>query len=740
MVVLSALLVGVVYLPSLDAPPFFDDFDSLLENPTIRSLNPAVCLRPPNDSSMTGRPLVNATFAIQYAIHGLWVWPYHAVNFLLHLACGWILFGIVRRTLRFLESGHDGRDLLIAGGVSLLWLAHPLNSEAVIYITQRTELMAAFFLFLTLYAAIRAWEDAGSVGWTWTAIAACCLGMASKEIMVAAPLLIWLYDRTFVSGGFVAALRRSKLLYGGIFASWVLLVLVVLSGHRQSSTGFSHGITWWQYLATESRILLWYLRLSFWPEPLTIIYPNHIARSLAGVWPYLAAMSALFALTVVLIWKKSPAGFVGAVFFFILAPTSSVLPIMSEIAAERRMYIPLAGIAALVVAGGYRILERKQASCAKAASCGRSLLVGVSVFLVLLIAVLAVASERRARVYDTDLALWEDAVRKSPTSGTALQNLAATYGGLQRYDDALQYLHKALEMAPRDWRIFRSLTTTWIELGDLNKASITAQAAFELKPNDYETHWLLGEVAVNRKQYSQAIAHYRDALRINPKSAKVLNSLGAALFAQTLGGATPKFAASPAATQPNVQIEEAISYYQQALAIMPDMAGAHNNLGTALAVEGKLAEAREHFKRTLEINPSFADAHLGLGSLLAIEGDLGNAVGHFRQAVHYKPHLFAGYVLLGDAYLQLGRTAAAADAYRSALNEEPDNAIVHDKYGGALAVLNQFDEAIIHFEKALELDHTLQVTAQKLELARKLRDRRAAATQPTSHPAEKSAP
>lgn len=736
-VMLACLVVAFIYGRSLHAPLIFDDFESLSDNPTIRSLNPARIFRPPNNSAMTGRPLVNATFALQYVLHGERVWAYRLVNIALHLGGGLLVLGIVRRTLGRMGGGGPIRNVVLAGIVALAWLAHPLNTEAVIYVTQRTELMVAFFFLLTLYAAIRAWDAPGRIGWALAAIAACCLGMASKEVMVGAPLLIWLYDRTFVGGGFLAALRRSKLLYAGIFASWALLALVVLAGHRDASTGLGHGVSAFDYLLTQGPVILWYLRLSIWPHPLTIAYPIRLVP-LAEAWPYAAAVLALLVMAAVLIWKRSPAGFVAALFFVVLAPTSSVLPIMSEIVAERRMYLPLAGLVALVVIGADRLIGRalrRRCGAAGAAPCRG--FVAPAVIGLAMVVVLAVAARSRARDYRSSVSIWEDAARKSPTSLTAVQNLGIAYTDAKRYDEALEYFQKARELSrDKDWRIYRSLAILWLRLDKPDKAEQAAKAASLLRPDESEPYSLLGEVAVQRGRYADAALHFREALRRNPGSPKLLNSLGAAIFSDAIGGAMPEFAPAPAATRPNDRVEEAIRCYRQALAIQPDLADAHNNLATALAVEGKLDEARQHFERALQINPAFVDAHLGLGAVLATRGNYVEAIGHFRHAVSLQPHLFTGYLQLGEAYLRVGRTAAAADAFRQAINEEPSNARAHDKYGGAMAVLNQFDEAIPHFEKALELNPNLPWTKQKLELARKLRAQRdAATTQPASRPA-----
>src|SRR5206468_3019554 len=151
-----------------------------------------------------GRPLVNVSFAINYALGGLNVVGYHVLNVALHVLCALLIFGIVRRTFDLIgRSGQeqpvrsprpDSQAANLACAVALIWVLHPLNTEAVNYLTQRTEIMMALFYSLTLYASIRAVQSPRALVWTAGAIVSCAAGMASKESMVTAPLMVVLFD------------------------------------------------------------------------------------------------------------------------------------------------------------------------------------------------------------------------------------------------------------------------------------------------------------------------------------------------------------------------------------------------------------------------------------------------------------------------------------------------------------------------------------------------------------------
>ena len=133
---------------------------------------------------------------------------FHAVNLLIHLLAALVLFGVVRRTLltSSLKEQFGGAASGLAMAVALIWAVHPLLTESVTYLTQRTESLMGLFFLLTLYCAIRGASSGHPWRWYAVAIAACALGMGAKEVMATAPIVVLLYDRCFLSGSFREAL------------------------------------------------------------------------------------------------------------------------------------------------------------------------------------------------------------------------------------------------------------------------------------------------------------------------------------------------------------------------------------------------------------------------------------------------------------------------------------------------------------------------------------------------------
>ena len=224
---------AAAYSRTFSVPLLYDDLPSIRDNPTLRHVGAAFW--PPFNSTVSGRPVLNISLAINYAASGTSVWSYHALNLALLVLAGLTLFGIIRRTL---SPRADPRASGIAFCIALLWVLHPLLSESVTYVIQRGESLMGLFYLLTLYCFIRgAWTDGKSRGlWYGSSVASCLLGMGTKEVMVSAPLVVLLYDRTFLAGGFAAALRRRWRVYAGLAATWSVLPLLVVSTHGRGGT------------------------------------------------------------------------------------------------------------------------------------------------------------------------------------------------------------------------------------------------------------------------------------------------------------------------------------------------------------------------------------------------------------------------------------------------------------------------------------------------------------------------
>src|ERR1700678_4325469 len=244
-----AILIVAAYGRTFSVPLLLDDNPSIENNASIRHLGTAFW--PPGGTTVSGRPVLNVSLAINYAISGTAVWSYHALNLAIHVLAGLTLLGIARRTP---GSRSPGTAEAIAFSIALLWALHPLQTEAVTYIAQRAESLMGLFYLLTLYCFIRGASPGGRFQRVWFTLCFvfCLLGMATKEVMASAPLIVLVYARAFVAGGCREALRRRWPVYFSLAATWIVLLLLVFSSYgRPGFPGSGNGVAWWRYALTQ---------------------------------------------------------------------------------------------------------------------------------------------------------------------------------------------------------------------------------------------------------------------------------------------------------------------------------------------------------------------------------------------------------------------------------------------------------------------------------------------------------
>ena len=675
LVVAAGLLA---YCNSFTGPFIFDDEPSILENPTIRHLWPVwQALSPPHKSEITvdGRPIINLSLAVNYALGGYNVWGYHTLNLAVHILAGLALLGVVRRTLlqpRLREQfGAVANELALA--VAVLWTVHPLQTESVTYVIQRCELLMGLFCLLTLYCFIRGVESARPRAWCGLCVAACALGMVSKEVMVAAPLIVLLYDRVFLASSFRELWRRRTALYVGLAATWLILAVLVVKTHH-ANTGFGiKDLTPWDYLKTEAGVIVHYLRLCLWPRPLVIDYSDWpITRLLKDSLVPGIVVAGLLGATAWAFRHRSRMAFLGAWFFLILAPTSSILPSLGEVAAERRMYLPLAAVIVLVVMGIHALAGRRS----------------MPVFLGLAVG-LGFLTVQRNQDYRSSIAIWGDTVAKRPGNLRAHYNLGVALSHVGRFEEAIGHYEQALRFAPDDAEAQNNWGVCLSGLGKMQEAIAHYEQALRLKPDYAEAHNNLGLTLSQIGRIEDAIGHYEQALRIKPDYSIAHFNLGIA-FGQT------------------GRVQEEIEQYQQALRINPAYAKAHRNLGIALEQRGRVQEAIEQYQQVLRINPDDAEVQNNLGTTLAQTGRGTEAIEHFEEAVRIKPDYTEAQYNLGVALIGLGRLQEAMGHWEQALRSKPDYAEAENSLAWLLATLAPADggdpvRAVTLAERACEL-------------------------------------
>jgi predicted negative regulator of RcsB-dependent stress response len=502
----GGLLLATVaaYADSLRGAFVFDDPLSTVGNPTLRRWSTAF-FPPGNGVTVQGRPFLNLSFALNWHLAGPDVWSYHALNLLIHVAAACTLFGLVRRTALRLDWARD-RATELAFVPALLWAVHPLTTEAVAYVAQRAESLAGFLVLFTLYAFVRHADGGpGRRRWAAASLLSCFLAISTKEIAVTAPVLVWAYDRTFLSGSFAAAWRRHGRILLALFLTWLpLLVLVLGAGTRGGTSGFGPrvGVTPLAYYATQPRALCRYLLQVFWPHPLIFDYGTQWVRTPAEVVPYAIIVALLAALTAAAFLRRTPAGYLG-VFCFAVLSVNTLIPGNRQTSAEHRMYLPLAALLVLAVVGGYRLWRPRRPA---------SYLAGCAV----LALPLALLTAARNRAYRTEVALFRDTVEKLPTNAFARYNLGAALLRSGQAAQAATQLQAALTADPGLLVAYARLAEADRKLGRFPEACQRCLAALRLDANDVEARYQLGLAYLAEGRTAEAAEQFNDAVLVRP--------------------------------------------------------------------------------------------------------------------------------------------------------------------------------------------------------------------------------
>ena len=606
-VILAAILAA--YSNSLKGPFVLDDQASVVQNGDIRDLGRLDrVLQPQPASPVAGRPLVNLSFALDYAIGGLDVTGYHAVNVAWHVACAWLLFAVVRRTLELprVRPRVAAPPADVALAATLLWAVHPLTSEVVDYITQRTESMMAFFALLTLYAALRA-HDAPRRRWTALAVLACLAGTVCKETIAVAPLLVVLHDRVFVFESWREAVRTRGQLYLGLGASWLVLAGLVNSGPRAAVSGSDAGVPVWTYLLNQAVVIVDYLRLTAWPSNLVVFYGWPEMLSLGDVLPQAVVVVALLALTGVALVKAPYVGYLGAWVFLTLAPTSSFVPIATEVGAERRMYLPLMALAVLAAVAAQALAARLPGP--------RQLVRAVTaVALAAVVAALGMATARRNAEYASAITLAQTVVDRRPTA-VAHHILGEQLGVAGRRAEAEAALRTAVSLG--DSRARYQLAALLTEGQRFAEAADQLEAFIATAGVRQPMRWLdpplldvltarlmLARIRAADGRWDEVAAQARVVLAAAPRHPEAQRLLGAAFFN----------------TQ---QWPEAIATLRQYLSARPGDVRARTDLGVALVGVGRLDDAITEFRLATETDRTDQEARRLLGLALADRQALG---------------------------------------------------------------------------------------------------------------------
>ncbi len=694
-------------------------------------------------STISFRPSMSLSLALTNRFLGTEPPAHHAVSLAIHIAAALALFGILGCTLRRQRYRpiSDARSTYLALAAALIWLLHPLQTESVTYLAQRCASLMGLLLLLTLYCSIRAAEGRRRLWWSGAAVAACLVGTGAKETAALGPLLVLIYDYTFVSGSTTRWSRPA--FYAALAApAWLLILprLGKISAHTDPSRYFA-------YLLAQPGAIVHYLRLSVWPDELYLYVNSPVfeVQSIARAVIPTAILVALFVATVRYVARRHWLGFVGAWFFITLGPTSSIIA-MPDQAQEHRMYVPLAALTILAVLGGEWALGRatQRFSARKRWAVEAALLTVVLLGLGIRTYVrnwdyhhefamlhpadvhedytiladhylsregLIQEEARRARAMldssdkderdvvfshfvlglaDADAGRVREAfgelgrvLELDPDFGYGHHHLGIVLRDMNDLPAAIEQFREAIRLEPALLHAYKELAVTLAMTGDEAGADEQLRLALAIQPRFAESMFESGMSALRRGDRQTARESFRDALHNRPDLIEPRYEL--AMLA--LGDGDEN---------------EALEHLAAAVELRPELVEVRKAMGMVLARLERRPEARRQFERAIELRPDYAEAHGELAIVLRQEGELDAAAKHLARALELKPESADFHYQLGRLLIDQGDRARAREEYRAALSLDPDHFTANYDLAHALVADGDRAAAIPYLERAIE--------------------------------------
>lgn len=503
-----ALVAFAVYKRALHGPFIYDDFSLPFYKPGFPT---SVFL-----AWISGvRPMLMFSYWINFLWAGRDPYAYHAINLCIHLANGGLVFLVVRRILAHAHI-EDWRLPTLSFFACALFLLHPIQTESVAYVAGRSELLSAFFFLLAF--AVFLYRPAQAVDWRSSGgllvLFACAI--ATKEHTVTLPIVLLFTDVFWAAERPTTAIRRNWRLYlpmlcGGLIAAAIVGIEVTTS---TSAGAAGAGVSWGVYALTECRVLLMYLRLLLFPAGQNFDHDVPWAAMRFDIANAASLLGVLFLLG--LAWrlrKRFPVGSYGLLLFFLLlVPTSSVIPIKDAM-AEHRLYLPMLGFTLLACEC---LLHTRRQSRWAMATAG------------ILLAALSVATYQRSQVWSSEAALWTDTVAKSPNRVGDYGNLVHGLVGEHRCREALETLNRVTRRIKPDAALLSHWSFAYECVNDQEHAleKLQQSAALLPWPSTY-VNMARHQLALNRTQ--DAMQSLNQALKLNPELERAY-TMRAAIF------------------------------------------------------------------------------------------------------------------------------------------------------------------------------------------------------------------
>jgi len=545
---------------------------------------------------------------------------YHIVNIIIHILNGWLVFLLMLKLLSFqhlIDEKIYVNRRIIALFVALIFVVHPIQTEAVSYIVQRMRSLSVLFylgaIYLYMLGRLAYLEKHRSMMAVFLLLAAFIsglIGVLTKQSAISFPAAFILVEFFFLRNTDGKVCKKYLILVTSMIV--LVALALIVTGHLPEET---QAISGKDYLLTQFRVIVKYIQLSFLPIHQNLDYNFIISTSL---WNFSVLSSLLVILILlfgsVILYKKQRMISFGIILFFLtMAVTSSIIPI-KDVIFEHRLYLPILGYSIVVVyALAFWLIEKRRKMLWTVLSA-ITLAYGTATFF-------------RNEIWKSEYALWSDVVKKSPSKPRPWSNLGYVLLDMDSVDRAIECFERSIKIDPGYPLALNNLGHSWSLKGDKEKAlyyflmavdkwpkytnalNNTGSTLIDLErpaeaipyleraakadPDYARTYFNLSLADIKLKDYSRAIEYLNKYLNYNPSDEDALNNLGKCYFALE-------------------NYNEAIGIYLKALQINNDDYIVINNLGNAYNKIGLQGKAIECYKWALKINPQYKPAQYNL--------------------------------------------------------------------------------------------------------------------------------
>lgn len=682
--VFAIIAVGVgLYANTLEYPFHAEDQALIVQNPPIRDLT-----APQSLSRLTTPPSRSITFlsfALNYYLHELDVPGYHMFNIILHILNAllvWQLIRLIFNVPKIQLEDLTGQKDWIALFSALIFLAHPVQTQAVTFISHRGVLLGTFFYLATLCLYLHSrLKEGGVKKYLFFAAVIAGLGMLTHPMTMTLPLVIILVEFMFLKSGksLVGADRDFKIHHLVIILCFTLIIPSFYRFGYEDILGrqfisLSHDlkeetVTGLNYLMTQPRVLIAYLKVLFFPAQLNFDYDFSLSKSFLEI-PVILSLVGLVSMTIIALRFYSAAilfSFGILWFFLTLSVESTVIPLPNVI-AEHRIYLPLVGISLGCVACLYGISKRNLLN---------------KVVLGIVLVIFCLLTVQRNAVYRSGIVLWGDVIKKSPGKVRAYNNLGLAY--LQQGDInlAVENFQKAIAINPRYAKAYHNLSVIEQRQGQYDMALANIEKALSIGPDNPVFLNSRGEILFSKRLLDQALVDFNKAIERNRNYAEAYNNRG---NVYKLKGDRLL----------------ALADFNKAVLINPFYDQAYNNRGLVYRSEKKYNEALDEFTRAIKINPVNVAAINNRGLTYKDQNKYELALKDFDRILQLEPHREQIYNNRGLVYEKRGDLGLAINDYSQAITINPGYAGAYTNRGFVYLKNNKLDLALVDFNKAVE--------------------------------------